>query len=270
MMGRLLSVCSLALVLALPGSAIAGELRLAIQDGRVALYARDVTLREILLEWERVGGTRIVIRDRVPDTLLTLELANVPEGQALETLLRSTSGYMAAKRPESVGGASRYSLIIVMPAAASPAVAALPREGAQRSMTAPPGGPGRSQVDRRIMPDGRVVAFGENPDRPGDVSVADTEQDPQPPSGDSPVMMRAPGQVPQLLPQGLGLAAPFPSNPPGVQGFGNQIPPATPTAPSGVKSAPRPGMVIPEPPVPYTPPQSPPKTPPPPIKPPGI
>ncbi len=60
---RLLWVCALALMLAGPGVTQAGEVRLAIKDGRVELVARDATLREILLEWERVGGTRIVNRE---------------------------------------------------------------------------------------------------------------------------------------------------------------------------------------------------------------
>ena len=78
MTGKLLSVCSFVLVLTLAGSAGAGELRLSIQNGRVSLSARDVTLRQILVEWERVGGTRIVNRDRVPGALLTIEFVDVP------------------------------------------------------------------------------------------------------------------------------------------------------------------------------------------------
>ena len=290
MMGRFLSVCGLALVLALPGSASAGELRLAIQNGRVALYARDVTLRQILLEWERVGGTRIVMPDRVPDALLTLELVNVPEGQALETLLRSTSGYVAAKRLESVSGASGYRLIVIMPGAASPVVASLTSEGGQRSGTALPAGSGRPQIERRIMPDGRVVAFQENPRRPDDISVAEDEQAAQAITGDSPMMMvppgqLAPGQFPQNLQQGLppGLSrgplqgqnstGASSADRSGVQGSGNQPPQGLRTAPTAVKSSPRPGMVIPEPPAPYIPGGGiapPPPPPPPVIKPPGL
>ncbi|HSP91945.1 MAG TPA: hypothetical protein VLN08_13605, partial [Vicinamibacterales bacterium] len=98
MTGRMVWALGLTLVLAAPGLAGAGEVRLAIKDGRVALVARDATLRDILVEWERVGGTRIVNRDRVPGTRLTLEFSDVSEEQALTTLLRPIAGYMAARR----------------------------------------------------------------------------------------------------------------------------------------------------------------------------
>ena len=113
---RMVFACGLALVLAAPGTAGAGEVRLAIKDGRVALVARDATLREILLEWERVGGTRIVNRDRVPGTRLNLELANVTEAEALTTLLRPIAGYMASRRLGPEGGSSVFSRIVLMPA----------------------------------------------------------------------------------------------------------------------------------------------------------
>ena len=48
---RMLWALGLTLVLAAPGLAWAGEVRLTIKDGRVALVARDATLREILVEW---------------------------------------------------------------------------------------------------------------------------------------------------------------------------------------------------------------------------
>ena len=52
---RMLWVGGLALMLSVPGVTQAGEVRLSIKDGRVNLAARDATLREILVEWERVG-----------------------------------------------------------------------------------------------------------------------------------------------------------------------------------------------------------------------
>jgi hypothetical protein len=238
MTGKLLSVCSFVLVLTLAGSAGAGELRLSIQNGRVSLSARDVTLRQILVEWERVGGTRIVNRDRVPGALLTIEFVDVPEGQALETLLRSTAGYVAAKRLEPTGGASQFSRIILMPGAA--AVAPSGAAVASQSSSAPSMGtvqPGRPQVQRRVLPDGRVVTImddlqqSEEPD--------DTEDSPSPPGG-APGMMRPPFQGPSRSPQGQTANEPTlldPADP--------QASPATrpmPTVPGTVSS---PGAVVP-------------------------
>jgi hypothetical protein len=40
--------------------ASAAGLELSIRDGRVTLDAQDVTLRQILTEWARIGKTRII------------------------------------------------------------------------------------------------------------------------------------------------------------------------------------------------------------------
>jgi hypothetical protein len=208
MTGKLLSVCSLVLVLALPGSAGAGDVRLTIHDGRVVLSARDATLRQILLEWERVGGTRIVNRDRVPGTLLTLELVDVPERQALETLLRSAAGYVAATRLDPASGASQYSRIILMPGAAAFAPAgAAPAMAASGPSGSGMGGAqaGRPQVQRRVMPDGRVVTIMDDLQQPGDPD--DTEDNP-PPAGGSASMMRPPFPVPARIQQGQSATDP--------------------------------------------------------------
>ena len=51
---------------------------------------------------------------------MTLELSNVSESEALEVLLRTVSGYVAAPRAVAVAGnASRFDRILVMPAAAA-------------------------------------------------------------------------------------------------------------------------------------------------------
>jgi hypothetical protein len=236
MTGKLLSVCSLVLVLALPGWARAGELRLSIQNGRVSLSAHDVTLRQILAEWERVGGTRIVNRDRVPGGPLTFEFVNMPEGQALETLLRSAAGYLAAKRLEPTGGASQFSRIILMAGAAAivPSGSAVASQGA----SAPSMGtvqPGRPQVQRRVMPDGRVVTIMEDLPQPGDPD--ETEDSPSPPSG-APSMMRPPFQGPLRSPQGQPANEPTMLDPAAPQAYPATRPmpmvPGTVTSPGAV------------------------------------
>lgn len=91
------------------------ELRLTMSDGYVTLSAEDVTVSQILAEWARVGQTRIVNGDRVPGGPVTLELANVPEAQALDVILRSASGYLAAPRTTPAPTLSRYDRIHVLP-----------------------------------------------------------------------------------------------------------------------------------------------------------
>ena len=49
-----------AFMAAVSGPASAGELKLTMQDGRVTINADNVSLRQILQEWARVGQTKIV------------------------------------------------------------------------------------------------------------------------------------------------------------------------------------------------------------------
>src|SRR5438132_12212600 len=79
-------------------SAASAEVQLSIQNGRVSLKAKDATLRQIMQEWARVGQTKVVNVERIPGGPMTLELNNVTESEALETLLRTLSGYIAAPR----------------------------------------------------------------------------------------------------------------------------------------------------------------------------
>lgn len=108
-------------------SIAAADVRLTLQDGRVSMVAQNVTVRQILTEWARIGQTRIVNLDRIPGGLVSLEFTNIPEQQVLEVLLRSVSGYMLAPREVPAPNLSRFDRIIVMPTSVAPrAVTALP------------------------------------------------------------------------------------------------------------------------------------------------
>src|ERR1019366_9231772 len=80
----------------LASSTAFAEVKVTMQNGRVSVVAKDATLRQILTEWARVGQTRIINVERIPGGPLSIELTDVPEAQALDVLLRSLSGYMAA------------------------------------------------------------------------------------------------------------------------------------------------------------------------------
>lgn len=101
---------------------LAAGLELSIQDGLVSIDAQDVTVRQILTEWARVGKTRIVNVERITGGPLTLKLENVPEKQALDIILRSIPGYMALPRATHDADASTYDRILIM--ATTTAVAA--------------------------------------------------------------------------------------------------------------------------------------------------
>jgi hypothetical protein len=111
-------------VSSVPTLAFAGDLNLLISNGRVTLIAQNVTIRQILDEWARVGQTRIVNGDKLSGPPVTLELRDVPEGQALEAVLRSASGYVLAPRPTTAlgPGLSFYDRIMILPTSRAPAV----------------------------------------------------------------------------------------------------------------------------------------------------
>jgi hypothetical protein len=102
----------------------AAGLKLVFSDGTVSVDAQDVTIRQILTEWSRLGKTRIVNLERVTSGPVTLKLENVPENVALDTILRAVPGYMAAPRSEYLANASVYDRILIM--ATTTAVAARP------------------------------------------------------------------------------------------------------------------------------------------------
>jgi hypothetical protein len=113
---------TLILVLAtslLAGSPAFADVHLTMHGGRVSIVATDATIRQILAEWARVGQTRIVNVERIPGGPITLELNNVTETQALDVLLRSLSGYVAAPRAVEVANLSMFDRIIVMPTLAA-------------------------------------------------------------------------------------------------------------------------------------------------------
>ena len=111
------SFVAAALVVGIAGPSSAGQVQLAIHGGLVTLNAKDATLREIFAEWARVGQTRVVNGETVTGGPVTLQLTDVPERQALETLLRSAAGFIAAARSVPQPSLSTYDRIVLMPGA---------------------------------------------------------------------------------------------------------------------------------------------------------
>ena len=117
----LLLTVALSVVAAWP--AVAQHLKLSFHDGRVTVDATSVPVRTILTEWGKMGGTKVVGAERITGAPLTVKLINVTEAQALETILRSVAGYMAAPR-NAGAGPSMYDRILVMATTSAPAAAA--------------------------------------------------------------------------------------------------------------------------------------------------
>lgn len=238
---RAAAAATLAFALASP--CWAGQVKLEIRDGLVTLSAKDASVREVLAEWARVGQTRIINAERVPSGLLNLELRAVPEAKALDILLRSVAGYLAAPRPTSVAAMSRYDRILIMPVARPASGGAAPTPVA----TAP------QPMDQRRMYQPQPSLMVDDQDEP----VVQPQPQPTMPSATYPgasqpgMMTPAPGNaMPYAYPQGQQPGA----YPPGMQpsatpgmaqpGMG-QPGVASPPGAQGVPGAPRPGMTTP-------------------------
>jgi hypothetical protein len=111
-------------LLFLTASAASAQVQVSLRDGRVTVIATNATVRQILAEWARVGQTRIVNAERIPGGPVTLQLTDMSEQAALDLLLRSVAGYMAAPRSVAVANLSLYDRILVLPTAAAPRPAA--------------------------------------------------------------------------------------------------------------------------------------------------
>ena len=107
-----------------PVFAAPGDLKLTMQDGRVTLIAESVPVRQILQEWARVGQAHIVNADKLSGPALTIQLMNVPERDALDIVLRSAAGYIAAPRAVGVTGVATFDRITILATSRAPAATA--------------------------------------------------------------------------------------------------------------------------------------------------
>ncbi len=125
-----------------------GDVRVSFSNGRVTIVAADASPRQILTEWAKLGQVRITNLERLAGSPVTIQLMDVPEPQALETLLRGTAGYVAAPRRAAGDIAlSRYDRILLMPGAA-PVLPVVTPGGASPASPAPTRG-------RPVQPAGR-------------------------------------------------------------------------------------------------------------------
>ena len=236
-------LASTALLCCCAAPAAAQAVKLEFHDGRVNLSAQNASVRAILNEWARLGGTRIVNADRVTGNV-TLELNGVPERQALDVVLRSASGYLAGPRDAGVAGQSAYSSILILPTSTAPRPVA----------SGPPGvNPGAPQGFNPGAPtpfaQGSPVFRGQP--GPDDDTVVEPDDADDPPAN---VRPRTPREfVPPNRPNGP-VVRPFPA--PDLENDVVPEPPVVPpAAPSSVPANPfgvslgssRPGVITPVP-----------------------
>lgn len=224
---RRVLLLTVALSLSAAWPAAAQNLKVDFHDGRVSVEATSVPVRAILNEWGKIGGTKIVGAERISGAPLTVKLINVTEAQALETILRSVAGYMAA--PRSTGtGASRYDRILVM------ATSTVPPPAASNARPAPQPSNAFNGTQRFIPPRQRA----DNEEQPEREEL--DENPPNPPVFTFPqpgTNVNQPGQfqnVPVNVPQPVSGAPPA-----------TTAPATAPQTPVGV---PQPGMMVQPPP----------------------
>jgi hypothetical protein len=228
---------AVALVAAFTSPASAGEVKVTLNQGLVTIIADEAPVSRILAEWARLGQTKIVNGEKMM-MVVSLQLVNMPERQALDILLRSASGYMAAERQTPVQGASAFDRIMILPFSRPPAAAAIPTSS---SMPQPFNAGARQMIPQPNDPDDGqpVTPPGMGPQTnapgqqtspvPGMLPPTSTSQNPNAPTNPfgTKTPMGAPGaagQQPQTLPRPGFLPAP--------PGTPNQpVPFGTPTAP---------------------------------------
>jgi hypothetical protein len=105
------------------GTASAQTVSLQFNNGRVTLNAQNAPVRTVLVEWARLGGTRIVNGERVGGAPVTLELEDVPERTALDILLRTAAGYIVTARQDP-GGPSTIGGVVILATTSAPRIQA--------------------------------------------------------------------------------------------------------------------------------------------------
>ena len=206
----------LTLLVGVTHPALAQNVRLEFHDGKVSLNAQNASLRAILTEWARLGGTQVVNMDRLSGPPVTLQLTDVPETQALDIILRGNAGYIAGQRAEagSVGARSSFDRILVVPTA-----------GTANVVNARPAAPAPSpQPFGGLQPFGAQQRFPQAD--PDNNPASDVGPDDEPPNRNIRVNVPrgAPNQTPPQPfqpqdenPTGPPATAPAPTNPFGVQ-----------------------------------------------------
>jgi hypothetical protein len=83
--------------------------------GLVTLETREATLREILVEWTRQGGSIFVNGDRLAGQPMSLQFTSQPEKDVMASLLRQAAGYVLGPRRAGTIGVSSFEVVYILP-----------------------------------------------------------------------------------------------------------------------------------------------------------
>lgn len=84
-------------------------------NGLVTLVANGATLREILAEWSRQGGSTFVNSERLTGAPQTLHYEHQSETVVMSSILRQAAGFMLGPRREGTRGASSFEVVYILP-----------------------------------------------------------------------------------------------------------------------------------------------------------
>lgn len=229
-----------------PAPLHASTVELTLRAGRVSLVATDATPAQIFDAWSRAGGVAVINADRLPSTPVTIRLDDVPEEQALETVLRSVSGYLARRRVVADASRSLFDRIIIL---ATPVTARItapaPPPPARAAGTPAPVFPQPPAIQEAPRPDAAAASQPAAepagiPQGPGVVRLIGPDgqpmEDDQAGAPPPPATPYGGADAPNVPPQGA---------PPGF------VPPQAPPPGAGAPApigVPAPGMVVPAPP----------------------
>jgi hypothetical protein len=259
----------------------AQQLSLQIQDGKVTLDAVNVPARQILAEWARVGGTKVVGAEKIVGPPLTLKLVGTPERRALDIVLGNVAGFMAAERQASAApGASAYDRILILASSTAPpaqASASRPGQGGQtvgtqrRVPPRPPNLPQPADDDNEAKESEEQEAANQMPQNPPVFSFPGAGGPAQNPPVFVPVNQGNAGIFGAAPQTGTGVGAsqpgmvtppvitmqPNPNGQPTIFNFvpnGQGVPQPVPTTPGFSPGSATPGVIQPPPPPPTRPP----------------
>jgi hypothetical protein len=118
------------MIVMLSGALPRGEqanVRIAFDGGRVTLAANDALVGDVLAEWARVGGTLFTGADRIPPVRITVDLVELDETSAIETVIGSANGFLATRRTDGPVGSSRLGRVaIALPSSVAAALTPAP------------------------------------------------------------------------------------------------------------------------------------------------
>jgi hypothetical protein len=208
--GRLIAAAACLSLTATPVLAQGRKLDVSFKDGLVTIVAENVTVREILAEWARKGGSKVVNAERLGGNQIPiLEYRDRPEMEVLRSLLRDAPGYAAAPRVETTAaGQSSVGAIFVL------ATRSVATSNAPVSSAAP-------------------------------VQQAPNQQNFQPPPQPQPGPQFMGGNPDTEIPPARPVQGPIPPSTPGAQPPTND--PNLRTGPGGTVTSTVPGVVIPAP-----------------------